>query len=127
MPAPIGSLNLVPQRSTIEVESLSWMADASRAQLAPLPTLRSTCHLIPACIATVVILVTSLYGGQQSDLKTRLACEVQCARLWRGLTGQRATNRDWKRITELGSAIADEGWSELGDIETAPIMMRYSQ
>ncbi|MCA9183557.1 MAG: acyl-CoA/acyl-ACP dehydrogenase [Planctomycetales bacterium] len=75
----------------------------------------------------VVILVTSLYGSKQKDPLTQQACEVLCARLSRGLTGKRASNRDWRRVTELGGAIADNGWSELEGIEAQEIMMKYPQ
>ncbi len=73
----------------------------------------------------VVILVTSLYGAKQSDPLTQGACEVICGQLWRGLQGARATSRDWRRVTELGGAIADDGWNELRGIEPREIMMRY--
>lgn len=73
----------------------------------------------------VVMLVTSLYGAKQSDPQTRAACDVICSQLGRGLRGARASNRDWRRVTELGGAIADDGWNELQGIEPAEIMMRY--
>lgn len=74
----------------------------------------------------VVILVTSLYGAQQEDPLTVQACEVICSQLWRGLQGNRASNRDWRRITELGGAIADAGWSEIDGIDPEHIMMKYT-
>ncbi len=73
----------------------------------------------------VVILVTSLYGSKQADPLTQSACEVLCSQLQRGLTGDRASNRDWRRVTELGCAIADNGWSALDGIEPEQIMMKY--
>ncbi len=75
----------------------------------------------------VVMLVTSLYGAKQSDPLTRQACELVCGQLWRGLQGARATNRDWRRVTELGGAIADNGWSELAGIEAEEIMMQVRE
>jgi len=75
----------------------------------------------------VVILVTSLYGSKQKDPLTQQACEVICAQLSRGLTNKRASNRDWRRVTELGGAIADNGWSELGGLEAEDILMKYPQ
>ncbi|MCC7338854.1 MAG: acyl-CoA/acyl-ACP dehydrogenase [Pirellulaceae bacterium] len=75
----------------------------------------------------VVILVTSLYGSKQKDPLTQQACEVLCAQLSRGLTGKRASNRDWRRVTELGGAIADNGWGELEGIEAQEILMKYPQ
>ncbi|MCA9131717.1 MAG: acyl-CoA/acyl-ACP dehydrogenase [Planctomycetales bacterium] len=74
----------------------------------------------------IVLLVTSLYGAQQQDPLTRQASEVLCGQLWRGLQGERASNRDWRRVTELGAAITEEGWSELEAIETEEIMRKYA-
>lgn len=73
----------------------------------------------------VVILVTSLYGSKQTDPLTQQACEVVCSQLQRGLTGDRASNRDWRRVTELGGAIADTGWGELDGIDPDQILMKY--
>lgn len=75
--------------------------------------------------AAVVILVTSLYGSKQSDPLTQQACEVVCSQLQRGLSGDRASNRDWRRATELGAAIADNGWGELEGIDADEILMKY--
>lgn len=75
----------------------------------------------------VVMLCTSLYGARQEDELTRQAAEVICSQLWQGLTCQRASNRDWRKVTELGGAIADAGWPELDGIEPEDIMMRYSE
>jgi hypothetical protein len=75
----------------------------------------------------VVILVTSLYGSRHTDPLTQQACEVICSQLWRGLKGERASNRDWRRVTELGGAIADTGWSELNGVEPEEILMKYAQ
>ncbi len=75
----------------------------------------------------VVILVTSLYGAKQTDPLTQQACEVICSQLWRGLHGERSGNREWRRVTELGGNIADNGWSELAGIESDEILMKYSQ
>lgn len=75
----------------------------------------------------VVILCTSLHGAHSKDPLTTDAAEVLCGQLWRGLTGERATNRDWRKITRLGGAIAEGGWAELDGIDPSDIMMRYSQ
>lgn len=73
----------------------------------------------------VVLLCTSLYGARSGDEVTRLAAEVVCAELKRKLTGQRPTNRDWRRVTELGAAISDSGWKELEGVEADDLMMKY--
>ncbi len=75
----------------------------------------------------VVMLVTSLHGAKAIDPLTRQASEVLCSQLWRGLRGARPANRDWRRVTELGGAIADEGWCELRGIEADDIRMQYQK
>ncbi|MEZ6134663.1 MAG: acyl-CoA dehydrogenase family protein [Pirellulaceae bacterium] len=73
----------------------------------------------------VVMLCTSLHGARSECVLTRDAAEVVCAQLWRGLRSERATNRDWRKLTQLGAAIAEGDWSELSGIDAEPIMMRY--
>lgn len=75
----------------------------------------------------VVMLCTSLYAARSQDEVVRLAGEVICSDLARGLTGDRPTNRDFRLVTQLGGLIADEGWVELDGIDAETIMMRYSQ
>lgn len=75
----------------------------------------------------VVILCTALYAANQQDELTKSAATVVCGELWRKLSSQRPTNRDWRLVTELGGAIADHGWKELEGIEPDDILMRYSR
>ncbi|QDS89646.1 Acyl-CoA dehydrogenase [Rosistilla ulvae] len=73
----------------------------------------------------VVMLCTSMYGAQQSDPTTRAAIDVLCWHLRHRLLGTRAGLGDFRRVAELGEAIADEGWSEIDSIAADPILMRY--
>jgi alkylation response protein AidB-like acyl-CoA dehydrogenase len=73
----------------------------------------------------VVMLVTSLHAANQSDRMTQDAAEVVCSQLWRKLNSVRANHRDWRKLTELGGAIAQSGWSELEGVESDTIMMKY--
>lgn len=73
----------------------------------------------------VVMLVTCMHASEQEDELTRDAAEVVCGQLWRGLSGVRASDRDWRKLTSLGGAIAQSGWSELDGIESDSIMMQY--
>ncbi|MEM8733066.1 MAG: acyl-CoA dehydrogenase family protein [Planctomycetota bacterium] len=75
----------------------------------------------------VVLLCTALYGGQNQDERTQLAAEVLCGELSRKLSGDRPTNRDFRKVTELGGVIADEGWAELDGITPEDLMMQYQQ
>ncbi len=74
----------------------------------------------------VVMLCTSLYAARSRSELTQVAGAVVCAKLWRGLSGIRESNRDYRKVTELGGAISDSGWNELDGIESEPIMMRYT-
>ncbi|WP_417745269.1 acyl-CoA dehydrogenase family protein [Rosistilla oblonga] len=73
----------------------------------------------------VVILCTSLYGSQQTDPISHAAADVVCWHLRHRLLGTRPGPADFRRVTELGEAIADEGWSEISQIAEDPILMRY--
>lgn len=75
----------------------------------------------------VVMLCTSLYASRSQCELTRDAADVVCSQLWRGLTGQRAKNPDWRKLTDLGGAISESGWQELNGVEADSIMMRYDQ
>lgn len=73
----------------------------------------------------VVMLVTSLYGAKHECEITRMAADVLCASLRRRITGGHADDRDFRRTTALGAAIADNGWAALHDVESEPVLMTY--
>ena len=56
---------------------------------------------------------------------TRAAAGVLCSHLQRRIEGGLAGGRDFRRITELGAALAESGWAELHDLETDEILMKY--
>ncbi len=74
----------------------------------------------------VVMLCTSLYGARSQDELVQLAAETVCQSFRENLTGQKPTDRDFKKITGLGSKIADGGFAELTGIEPEEILMSYS-
>ncbi len=73
----------------------------------------------------VVILVTSLYAGRQADETVREAADCVCQDLTRRLTGQRASDRYFRQVTELGERVADGGFSPLAGLEAGEILMKY--
>lgn len=73
----------------------------------------------------VVMLVTSLYGAKHDCEVTRMAADVLCDSLRRRITGGHASDRDIRRTTELGAAIADGGWAALHDVEVDPVLQSY--
>jgi hypothetical protein len=75
----------------------------------------------------VVMLVTSLYAANSEDQTTRAAADAVCRELRRRITGQAPSDQDFRQVTRLGRTIADDGWSQLGDIRSGEILMPYKQ
>ena len=75
----------------------------------------------------IVMLVTSLYAAESEDPITEAAAMTVCRELRRNITGERATDRDFRQVTQLGRQIADEGWRELRDVTSGEILMPYKQ
>lgn len=73
----------------------------------------------------VTMLVTSLYGAKHDCELTRSAAEVLCSSLKLRMIGGHSTGRDFRRVTELGAAIADGGWAALHDVESEEVMLKY--
>ena len=73
----------------------------------------------------VVMLCTSLYASRQQDELVRKAAETVCESLRLKLTGAKPGDRYFRQITDLGSAIADGGFSALAGIEPEEILMSY--
>jgi hypothetical protein len=73
----------------------------------------------------VVILCTSLYGAAHEDAAIRQAADAYCRELTRDLLGQRPTNDDYRRITQLGESIAGGAFPGISDLHPDEIMMKY--
>jgi alkylation response protein AidB-like acyl-CoA dehydrogenase len=73
----------------------------------------------------VVILCTSLYAASQEDATVREAANVYCGELTRELLGQRASDRDFRAVTQLGEAIAAGAFPGASGLHPDEIMMRY--
>lgn len=73
----------------------------------------------------VVMLCTSLYAARQDDELVRTAAATLCESLKMKLTGGKPTDKHFRRMTELGSAIADGGFGALTGIEPEEILMSY--
>lgn len=73
----------------------------------------------------VTMLVVSLYGAKHECEMTRAAAEVMCSSLKLRITGGHATGRDFRRVTELGAAIAEGGWAALHDVEQEDVLLKY--
>ncbi len=73
----------------------------------------------------ITIVVTALYAADSDDLVTQQAADILCSDLKRKMTGAAATDADFRRMTELGETIANQGWIELQDVAAGDIMMPY--
>jgi len=75
----------------------------------------------------VVSLSTSLYAARQDNEVVRTAAEVVCGDLQRAYLGQRATDRDLRKVTRLGETIVDGGYSSISSAESMEILMPYDR
>ena len=75
--------------------------------------------------SALVMLVTSLYAAESEDPITRLAADVVCRELRLRTTGGKMTDQDFRTVTKLGAAIAEQGWEELREVTSEPILMPY--
>lgn len=73
----------------------------------------------------VLMLVTALYGARQDDEIVQLAADVMCDDLRRELEGSRPTDRYFRKVGELGAAIADGGFQSIEGLNPDEIMMKY--
>jgi alkylation response protein AidB-like acyl-CoA dehydrogenase len=73
----------------------------------------------------IVMLATSLYATRCQDQVIRHAAEVMCRTLQRQITGEHASDRDFRHCTGLGAAVADGGFTSIARIEPDPIMESY--
>ena len=75
----------------------------------------------------ISILVTALYAADSEDQLTQQAADVLCSELTRKITGAAESDADYRRVTELGRAIADQGWIELKEVVSGDILMPYQK
>jgi len=75
----------------------------------------------------ILILCTSLYAAHQEDEVVRDAADVLCRDLVRKLQGRRPSNSYFRKVTQLGSKIADGGFKSISHIDAGEILMPYKQ
>jgi hypothetical protein len=74
----------------------------------------------------VVILLSSLWAGRQSNEVVRAAGEVLCSDLKRKLTGRRPSDAEYRAVTKLGETVASGGFEAIAGIEAGEILMPYA-
>ena len=82
-------------------------------------------ELSQRCQDTVTILTTSMYGARHDDPLVRDAADIMCQNLRQKLLGRRPSNHYFRRVTELGAAIADGQFGSIAGIEAEAILMPY--
>jgi alkylation response protein AidB-like acyl-CoA dehydrogenase len=75
----------------------------------------------------VVMLCTSLYAARQSDELVRRAADGLCRTLTRRLTGARASDRDFRQLTDLGADLAEGKGGLTEGVAGLPILMPYKE
>ncbi len=75
----------------------------------------------------IVMLASAFYAARRDDELVRRAAVVLCQDLQRQLTGRRPSDREIRRATQLGEAIAEGPCSLLQDATAPEILMPYEQ
>ena len=78
------------------------------------------------CQDVITILTTSMYGARQDDPIVQTAADIVCENMRQKLLGRRPTNYYFRRVTDLGAAIADGQFRSIAGIEADEILMPYS-
>ena len=73
----------------------------------------------------VTILVTALYAARQNDEVVRQSADIICQDLTRKITGRRASDRYYKKVTKLGQVIVQGGFASIAGVDAGEIMMQY--
>jgi hypothetical protein len=84
-------------------------------------------ELSQRCQDLITILTTSLYGARQDDPIARDAAELLCQNLHQKLLGRRPSNYYFRRVTELGAAIAEGKFRSIAGVDAEAILMPYEQ
>jgi hypothetical protein len=75
----------------------------------------------------IVMLVTALHAAKSSDEIIHDAADTMCRELKRNITGSKASDGDFRQVTQLGARIVEEGWSEIKHVKAGEILMPYKQ
>jgi alkylation response protein AidB-like acyl-CoA dehydrogenase len=84
-------------------------------------------ELSQRCQDLITILTTTLYGARNDDPLVRDAADILCQNLQQKLLGRRPSNYYFRRVTELGAAIAEGQFRSIAGLEADEILMPYEQ
>jgi hypothetical protein len=75
----------------------------------------------------ITMLATSLYGARQGDTILQDAATMFCEHSRQKHLGRRPSNHYYRKVTELGAAIAEGKFPGIAGGEAGEIMMRYER
>lgn len=110
------------QRMALEISSTM-----SRFQLKLADRQCRMAELSLRCQDAITILTTSLYGARNEDPLVQDAADMLCENMRQKLLGRRPSNHYFRRVTELGAAIAEGKFRSIAGIEAEAILMPYEQ
>ncbi|MCI0335777.1 MAG: acyl-CoA dehydrogenase family protein [Planctomycetes bacterium] len=110
------------QRMALEISSTM-----SRFQLKLADRQCRMAELSQRCQDLITMLTTSMYGARQADTLVQDAADIMCQNLRQKLLGRRPSNHYFRRVTELGAAIADGQFRSIAGVEADAILMPYEQ
>ncbi|HVW39340.1 MAG TPA: acyl-CoA dehydrogenase family protein, partial [Pirellulales bacterium] len=73
----------------------------------------------------IIILCTSLYAARQQDEVVQSAGDLVCQDLTRQLTGRRASDSYFRKVSKLGEQIAAGGFKSIAGLSAGEILMPY--
>jgi hypothetical protein len=82
-------------------------------------------ELSQRCQDLITMLATSLYGARQTDTLLQDAADIVCQMLRQKLLGRRPSNHYFRRVSELGAAVAEGKFLGVTGSEAGEILMRY--
>jgi alkylation response protein AidB-like acyl-CoA dehydrogenase len=110
------------QRAALEISNTM-----SRFQLKLADRQCRMAELSQRCQDLITILTTSMYGARQREQIVQDAADILCQNLRQKLLGRRPSNHYFRRVTELGAAIANGQFASIAGIEADEILMPYEQ
>jgi hypothetical protein len=110
------------QRMALEISSTM-----SRFQLKLADRQCRMAELSLRCQDLITMLTTSMFGARNSESLVQDAADIMCERLRQKLLGRRPSNHYFRRVTDLGAAIAEGQFRSIAGVEADEILMPYEQ
>jgi alkylation response protein AidB-like acyl-CoA dehydrogenase len=73
----------------------------------------------------LTIVCTTLYAARHDDEVIHAAAEIACSELTQRLTGRKPSDRYFRRVTQLGTMIAEGGFKSIAGVDAGEILMSY--